>query len=183
MILDVPINTERLLLRNLDAKDVGQHYLDWMSDPEVVRYLEVRFSVPRTIAELAKFVANKNESDNELLLGIILRDSQRHIGNIKLGPICWNHNRADLGFIIGDRTAWGKGYATEAILATTRFALDELKLAKVSAGCYACNQGSARALEKAGFQQEGILHSHCVVDGEREDVLLFGISAQSGVAR
>lgn len=183
MILDVPINTERLILRTLGTDDVGQHYLDWMSDPEILRYLEVRFSVPQTIYELEKFVTHVNASDNELLLGIFLRDSQRHIGNIKLGPICKNHNRADLGFIIGERTAWGKGYATEAIAAVSRFALTELKLAKVTAGCYASNQGSARALAKAGFGQEGRLSSHWSVDGKREDGLLFGMFDQSEVAR
>lgn len=183
MILDHPISTERLLLRTLHGVDAGPHYLAWMSDPDIVRYLEVRFSAPQTISELVKFVTHTNDSDNELLLGIFLRDSQRHIGNIKLGPVCKNHNRADLGFIIGDRAAWGKGYATEAISAVARFALDELKLAKVTAGCYASNQGSARALEKAGFTQEGRLRGHWSVDGKREDGLLFGITARFNVTQ
>lgn len=183
MILDVPINTERLILRSLDAVDVGPPYLEWMSDPEILRYLEVRFSVPQTVYELEKFVTHVNASDNELLLGIFLRDSHSHIGNIKLGPICSNHNRADLGFIIGERAVWGKGYATEAIEAVSRFALTELKLAKVTAGCYASNHGSACALAKAGFVQEGRLSSHLSVDGKRDDALLFGITGLSGVAQ
>lgn len=179
MILSDPIGTERLLLRSLDSVDVVPHYLAWMSDPDILRYLEVRFSAPQTLAELTKYVTRTNDSDNELLLGIFLRGSQRHVGNIKLGPICRNHSRADLGFIIGDRMAWGKGYATEAISAVAKFALAELKLVKVSAGCYAANQGSARALEKAGFVQEGKLSGHWSIDGKREDGLLFGLFNRS----
>jgi len=179
MILDAPINSARLILRNLGTKDIGQHYLDWMYDPKILRYLEVRFSVPRTIAELTEFVTLSNDSHKELLLGIYLRESKCHIGNIKLGPISRYHNRADLGFIIGEQSAWGKGYATEAIIAVTKFALTELKLDKVSAGCYAGNYGSARSLEKAGFRREGHLRGHWVVDGEREDGFIFGILANS----
>jgi ribosomal-protein-alanine N-acetyltransferase len=176
VILDDPIGTERLFLRTLSSVDVVPHYLAWMSDPDILRYLEVRFSAPQTRAALTKYVTRTNDSDNELLLGIFLRDSQRHVGNIKVGPICRNHSRADVGFIIGDRTAWGKGYATEAISAVAKFALAELKLVKVCAGCYATNQGSVRALEKAGFVQEGKLCGYWSIDGRREDGLLFGLS-------
>lgn len=176
MILDSPILTERLILRSLAGADVGPHYLGWLSDADILRYLEVRFSVPPTIDALTKFVVDTNVSSNELLLGIFLRNPLRHIGNIKLGPVCKNHNRADLGFLIGDRAEWGKGYATEAISAVVRFALTEFKLAKITAGCYASNHGSSRALEKAGFVQEARLYGHWLCDGTREDGLLFGIS-------
>ena len=179
MILIEPITSERLFLRNLYAKDIGQHYLDWMSDPKVLRFLEVRFSAPRSIADLRKFVTLMNDSDNELLLGIYLKKSETHIGNIKLGPISRQHNRADLGFIIGEKAAWGKGYATEAISTVTKFALTQLKLSKVSAGCYSGNLGSARSLEKAGFHLEGHLRGHWEVDGERDDGFVYGILANS----
>ena len=182
MILNDPITSERLILRNLHTKDIGQHYLDWMSDPKVLRYLEVRFSVPRTIADLTEYVSLMNDSDKDLLLGIHLRESKIHIGNIKIGPISRQHNRADIGFIIGEKSAWGKGYATEAISAVTKFALTQLKLSKVSAGCYSGNLGSARSLEKAGFHLEGHLRGHWEVDGERDDGFVYGILANSYIA-
>jgi ribosomal-protein-alanine N-acetyltransferase len=132
---------------------------------------------PKTIEDLKEFVTITNDSEKELLVGIFLRDSKSQIGNIKLGPISRHHNRADLGFIIGEQSAWGKGYATEAICALTNYALTVLKLDKVSAGCYARNRGSARALEKAGFHLEGCLRGHWEVDGEREDGFVYGIVA------
>ena len=37
-----------------------------------------------------------------------LKKNNLHIGNIKLGPINSHHNRADIGFIIGDKNIGGR---------------------------------------------------------------------------
>lgn len=180
MIIDTPIFTPRLMLRTLTRADVGPRYLGWMSDADVVRFLEVRFSPEQTLESLTDFIEAANASSCELLLGIFLQDTSTHIGNIKLGPLWTNHNRADLGFLIGSRDEWGKGYATEAIAAMARYALGDLKLAKVTAGCYAGNRGSARALEKAGFSLEARLRGHWLSGDHRDDGLLFAIHPDAG---
>jgi ribosomal-protein-alanine N-acetyltransferase len=183
MILETPIHTQRLILRTLTIVDIGTRYLGWMADEDILRFLEVRFLPPSTLDGLRKFVEATNDSSDQLMLGIFSGDTSRHIGNIKLGPISKHHNRADLGFLIGDRTAWGKGFATEAISAVAQYALNALQLAKVTAGCYASNRGSARALEKAGFVQEARLHEHWLCNDAREDGLLFRFACSSAVAR
>ena len=163
------------MLRSLTKSDLTPQYLHWLLDEEITRYLELRFSPKQTLETLENFVIAANDSSDTLLLGIFTRDEARHIGNIKIGPVCANHARADLGFLIGEREAWGKGFATEAIIAASRHALTRLGIAKVTAGCYASNRGSARALEKAGFALEARLPEHVSTDGVREDVLLFGL--------
>jgi [ribosomal protein S5]-alanine N-acetyltransferase len=174
MIISNPICTERLILRSLTNEDVGLSYLDWFQDTEILKYLEVRFSPPNSVKELWQFVKQTNESPNDLLLGIFLKDSFHHIGNIKLGPINHTHYRSDVGFIVGDRNYWGKGFATEAIQAITSYAFCEFNLSKIVAGCYEANIGSARALVKAGFTEEACLESHWLCEGHRENGLLFG---------
>jgi ribosomal-protein-alanine N-acetyltransferase len=181
MILDFSIITKRLIICSLGTSDVSDRYLAWMLDPAVLNCLEVRFSPPTNIADLQNFVIRANFSNNEILLGIFLRDSRRHIGNIKLGPICTRHQRADIGFIIGEQAEWGKGYATEAISAVCNYAFSDLRLSKVAAGCYASNKGSARALINSGFSQEGRLRDHVLLHEERDDVLLFGLTNPSSV--
>jgi RimJ/RimL family protein N-acetyltransferase len=150
-----------------------------MSDPEILRALEIRFSRPQTISELQEFASKCNHADDELLLGIFLQETMFHIGNIKLGAINSNHNRGELGFIIGEKSAWHKGYATEAISAVASYGLNDLGLFKIIAGCYSSNPGSSQALRNAGFQLEAVLKNHWVVDGRREDGLLFQISQPS----
>lgn len=173
MRINTPIETPRLILRSLDEGDATEDYLGWLRDPEVFRFLEVRFAEEQSLRSLRDFIAEANGNPDELLLGICLRDSGRHIGNIKLGPIARQHGRAELGFLIGDRREWGKGYASEAIDLLTRFAHRTLGLAKVTSGCYGMNIGSAKALEKAGYVREACLASHWLCDGEWQDGWLF----------
>jgi RimJ/RimL family protein N-acetyltransferase len=176
MILNQPIETPRLYLRSLRSSDIGDSYLSWMKDPEIVRFLEVRFTGVKDLAELQTFVDSMNTSSNTYLFGIFRKSDDRHIGNIKLGPILWEHARTDIGYLIGDRSCWGMGYASEAIGHVARFGIDELGLAKIKAGCYENNIGSARALQKAGFEHEATVPLDSVCDGQRVASLLFAMN-------
>jgi len=175
MIVQRPLETERLSLRNLGAPNVGPAYLSWLRDPEINQFLEVRFTGVKDVGELVNFVESVNGSPHSILFGIFRKDSGAHIGNIKLGPIVREHSRADIGYLIGDRENWGKGYASEAIRRVAQYGLDELGLRKIKAGCYETNVGSAKALLKAGFAHEATIPSDCVCDGVRVASLLFGI--------
>jgi len=179
MILATSIETPRLLLRTLEPTDVGPRYLSWLSDPEIRRYLEVRFSPVQSTGELISFVNSVNAGTDSLLLGIFLKEGQRHIGNIKLGPVQVDHRRAEIGFLVGEKDCWGKGYASEAISSLSRYGLDRLGLEKITSGCYACNIGSAKALLKAGFVQEAVIPLHVIFEGRRVASLLFGMDKQT----
>ena len=174
MRLEKVIYNEQLALRTLLPADASSDYLAWLSDPEINAYLEVRFSVPRSVDDLATYISNTNVSLDTLLLGIFLVDSERHIGNIKLGPIDWNHQIGELGFLIGDRAQWGKGYASQSIRSLSNYAFSELGLAKLTAGCYANNNGSLRALQRGGFVEEGRRISQWLVAGQRQDGIIMG---------
>src|SRR4051812_37206493 len=102
MTLDRPLTTERLLLRALQTSDASETYLSWMRDPEVNRYLESRFSVPAGVQDLARFIEAVRASPDSLLFGIFLRDGDRHVGNIKMGPMVKTHARTEIGYVIGD---------------------------------------------------------------------------------
>lgn len=116
-----------------------------------------------------------NESQDSLMAGIFLNSNLHHIGNIKIGSINKNHATADIGYLLGERSAWGKGYASQAIKLMTLYAFSDLSLIKLTAGCCQGNEGSRKALLNAGFFQEGLLSSQLVVDGRRRDVYQMGI--------
>lgn len=176
MILSDPLETPSLLLRTLHAADASKAYLSWLSDPEVIQFLEVRFSKAQELDDLADYVSRVNASPDNLMLGIFLKSDESHIGNIKLGPIVAEHSRAEIGFLIGDKASWGKGYAPEAIRAVSHYGLDVLGLAKITAGCYETNVGSSKALLKAGFTHEATRPFHSVSGGRRVSSLLYGFA-------
>ena len=165
-----------IYLREIRLSDVGPGYVAWLNDPEVNQYLETRFEV-QTTETIEKFVGRVLASGDEHLFAICLTVGDRHIGNIKLGPINFRHRTADLSLFIGEKSEWSKGYAREAILLLTSHAFREKNLNKVRAGCYSANIGSARAFEACGFVREGLLRAQALVDGQSMDVITLGLTA------
>lgn len=77
---------------------------------------------------------------------IISKDGDKHIGSNKIGPINRINNFADVGLIIGDKSFGNKGFATEALKLIVDYAFNKLKIRKLTAGIYANNIGSIKAL-------------------------------------
>src|SRR3954447_25913603 len=92
----------RLCLREVRRSDVNENYYHWLNDPEVTRYLETRY-VPRSLENIRAFVEHLDGNRDEVFLAICLKDGDRHIGNIKLGPINWVHRYSDISLLIGEK--------------------------------------------------------------------------------
>lgn len=167
------IDGGRIFLRPITVSDVDGPYHRWMNDPEVTRFLEARFS-KNDKPSMRKFVQDALTNPDILFLAIMLKDGNRHIGNIKLGPINRHHNHGDVGIIIGEKDCWGRGYATEALKLLSGYAFSKLGLHKLTAGCYANNAGSEKAFLAAGFVQEGVRKGQYLCDGKYVDALIFG---------
>lgn len=171
------LESEHLYLREVRQSDVTQRYVDWLNDRSVNRFLETRF-VPHSLDTVAAFVASKAGDRNEPFFAICVKGTDQHIGNAKIGPIDWIHRRASTSILIGESSAWGKGYATEVFSMLSDHAFRELNLNKLEAGVYSQNEGSLRMLERNGFVREGVIRQHCWLDGEYVDVVKMGLLAQ-----
>lgn len=162
-------------LRLVTLGDCTQEYVDWLADKEVNAYLETRWS-EQNLESIRHFVQLMSASPVNYLFAIFQKSTQCHIGNIKVGPIDTNHGYADVSYFIGEKSCWGKGYATEAIRLAADFAFTRLSLHRLQAGLYAGNRGSARALEKAGFLAEGVFRQQLLnSQGKHEDHHWFGL--------
>lgn len=169
--------SERTALRPLTLGDVGNHYLSWMRDPEVKRFLEARFEDHR-LGSLREFVSETNARSDTLLFAIVAVEEERHIGNLKVGPVDPRHGTADLGLLIGARDFWGRGHGSEAIKLATALAFRNLPVRKLTAGCYSANGGSAAAFLRAGWEKDGRRRAQYLSeDGEPQDELLFAAFA------
>lgn len=164
---------ERCYLRILTVADVSQDYVDWMNDPEIMRFTEARFQ-SWSQEDIKNFVQQCEESDGNYLFGIFDKETNVHIGNIKLGPVNRHHRYASIGLVIGRKDYWGKGIGTEAIRLVCEFGFNDLKLRKLTAGAYATNKASIKAFQKCGFRGEGQLKRHYLDDGCYVDAVLLG---------
>jgi len=171
--LRTTIESERLTLKVLEAENVTPAYVEWLNKTEVNQFLESRFIV-QSKESVMFFVDKTFHSPDALLFGIFVGPEQLHIGNIKLGPVNINHSSSEIGFIIGDSSFWGFGYASEAILVLSSWAFSHLNIFKLTAGCYRENIGSKKALLRAGYFQEACLENQVLANsGRRQDLLRF----------
>jgi RimJ/RimL family protein N-acetyltransferase len=156
-------------LRPFTLEDVRQpHYLAWMNDPAVTRYLEAG----RTCQDLASLTAYFEAHEWPTFLFLAIETlACWHIGNIMLGPISRHDRRAEVGIMIGEKGEWGKGAGTEAVGLMCQLAFDRLGLDKLTAGFVADNVGSGRVFFKNGFRIEGIYYRHFWLGGSLRDVI------------
>lgn len=156
---------DRIDLRPLTEADAHGPYGEWMNDKTATRFTEGRFA-KHTPESLLGYIQAMAAAPDQLLLGMIDRETQRHIGNIKLGFIEWRHHFGDISILLGDRNFWGRGLGAEAIRILGNFSLDTLKMHKLTANCYDINTGGIKAFERAGFTVECSRPRHFLHDGK-----------------
>lgn len=157
-------------LRPLTPADITERYIAWFSDEAVTRHLEVRAI---TQEEARSYIEEGLTTNEYFMCAICDLQSGDHIGNIKIGPIRWKHRVSDMVTVIGDRTYWGRGVASDAIRLAVRLAFRFLGMRKLHASMYAGNVGSLRAYTRAGWSVEARLAQHGVLDDSPSDIILI----------
>jgi RimJ/RimL family protein N-acetyltransferase len=77
------------------------------------------------------------------------------IGISSLMNIDWRNNHGYQGIMIGDSSYRGKGYSKDALLATMRYAFDELHLERLEGNIIEYNTVSYSFYTKLGWKEEG----------------------------
>lgn len=157
-------------LRPLTPADITERYIAWFSDEMVTRHLEVRAI---TQEEARSYMEEGLATNEYFMCAICDQQSGVHIGNIKIGPIRWKHHVSDMVTVIGDRTYWGRGVASDAISLAVRLAFRFLGMRKLHASMYASNVGSLRAYARAGWSVEARLAQQGIMDGMPSDIILI----------
>lgn len=164
---------EKIYLRPLDLDDVNQDYLNWINDEEVIGNLATVF--PSTKEDLEGFVNSVLKNRNYVFFAIVEKKTNKHIGNVKLGPIEWISRTSNYGLMLGDKSSWGKGYAQEAFALLLKFAFGSLNLHKIWDMAVITNIASIKANEKVGFKVEAELEKHVYKNGKYHNVAVLGL--------
>ena len=171
------VTGQKLYLRALEKSDINETYLGWINDSEVTRYM-VTGIFPSNMERLEEYYQHMTTSPNHVILAIIDKASEKHIGNITLNDINWIDRRANLGIMVGDKDLWGKGYGTEATKLMIQYAFDKLNLHKLWLGVYAFHKAAIRLYEKAGFEVEGCFKNELYRDGKYHDRIVMGMTRE-----
>lgn len=82
------------------------------------------------------------------------------------------HRSAEIGYWLGE-AFWGRGIASDALIAVTDHAFANYDLCRIYAHVFEWNAASARVLEKAGYAFEGRLRKSVTKDGQTIDQLMY----------
>jgi [ribosomal protein S5]-alanine N-acetyltransferase len=145
------IETTRLLLRPPVLADAAAIFECYASVPEVTRF--VGWPTHTTLAETETFLSFSLDQWQQWPAGpyLICRRSDRAIiGGTGLG--FESPSVASTGYVL-TKSAWGLGYATEALSAMVTLA-DDLGVETLYALCHAEHRASRHVLEKCAFRRD-----------------------------
>jgi len=84
---------------------------------------------------------------------------------------------AYVGYWIDEKHA-GNGYMPESLVVLSQFAFDELHLHRIQISIIPRNAASRRVVEKLGVREEGIAVRYLEINGEWEDHVRYGLTAE-----
>ena len=169
------ILTKRLILREInlkDARSIAQNANDYD-----VWYFTEQVPHPYTIKDAKWFINKckkqfKEKPQQNYDFGIELKSEKKIIGLIGLNKVNRQHKKASIGYWLGKEYR-KKGITSEAEKAILNFALQNLKLNKVSGDALIKNKGSVRLFKKFGFIKVGILKEELIKKGKKLDAYRF----------
>jgi RimJ/RimL family protein N-acetyltransferase len=153
----IVLETERLILRQLDPDMDAEFILRLVNEPPFVRYIGDKGV--RTLADARRYITDGPQKSYETngygLYKVELKNDATPIG------MCGLVRRdtlpdADIGFAFLERY-WGEGYAHESAAAVMRHAREKLGLKRVLAITTPDNVASGKLLNKIGLRFDRLI--------------------------
>jgi ribosomal-protein-alanine N-acetyltransferase len=168
------LETERLLLRRVDANDVHEIFA-LRSNPETMKY------IPRPLVKTTEdalehiaMIDAKIETNEGINWAITLKDSPKLIGIIGHYRIKPENYRAEIGYMLLPEFN-GKGIMPEAVKEAVRYGFEVMQLHSIEAIIDPENFGSEKVLQKSGFVKEAHLKENEFYDGRFLDTVIYSI--------
>lgn len=180
--LQLPINTERLVLRTLRPDDAAELFAIY-SDPTVMRFWGTpAWTRIEQAIEMIERESKATQAGEYLRLGIEERESSTLIGACALFSFHEASRRAEMGYILRSQS-WGKALMSESLRSLVNYGFTNLNLNRIEADIDPRNERSERVLQRLGFVKEGHLRQRWIVSGEVSDSALYGLLRSDWEAR
>lgn len=170
------IETKRLVL---DEQVIGdtQAIFSMFSDSEVTEFYDLHFTKPSEAQELIESDAKRFLENKSLRWAIREKPSNHFIGSCGVNRFEESNDMAVIGYEFL-KSAWGKGYASEAVKAVVEHVFSSQCpqfVNRIEAYVMLGNRASEVVLEKIGFQYEGTLRQHGKWKDSYHDLKVFSL--------
>ena len=155
-----------------DAEDLAAA----LNNEKILVNLRDGLPSPYTAQDAADYIAAMLSADENRTFAYAISINDRAVGSIgafRQGNI--HRQTAELGYYLAEEH-WGRGIMTDAIRQLCDILFQTTDILRIYAEPFAYNTGSRRALEKAGFQLEGIMKNNAVKNGKVLDMALYSLT-------
>jgi diamine N-acetyltransferase len=159
-------------LRPLESGDLPL-IRQWANDPQV-RALTGEVT-PMSEAGAADFLERVRSERDRVWFSVVLNQDDRVIGEAGLLRMFPAWRTTDLTLILGDPSAWGKGYGTQAIRLLLDYAFGHLNFHRVAVGVVGFNERALHFYESVGFRREGVERDGYFYDHRYHDFVMMSI--------
>jgi RimJ/RimL family protein N-acetyltransferase len=173
---------ERVKLTSIREADIDT-IIGWESDHEFMRMMRSDPAYPRPEVAQRAWWSERLKQQDEYHFAIRLTERCRLIGTFNVNGIEWQHLVAWFSIGIGDRESRGQGYGAEALALGIAFAFNDLNLHRLQLTVFSYNERAIRLYKRLGFTHEGTFREFLQRDGQRHDMLLFGLLAHEWRSR
>lgn len=172
--LDI-IKTDRLSLVPFSREHLGSRYLGWLNDKTTMHFSEQRHKKHSLKSSLDYWRSFQN-TPNHLWAIETSIDNLGHIGNVN-AYLNIPNQIADIGIMIGERGARGRGFGLEAFGGVVDFLFKKEKMRKITAGTVISNKPMIHIMKKMGMNPDGIRKKHYIIEGVAVDVIHMALFA------
>src|SRR5574341_1374354 len=165
---------DSIYLRGLNSEDLDGKYIQWLNDAEVCKYNSHHvFPYYRENAE--NHIKNTFSDRTALILAVILKENDSHIGNISLQNINYINRSAEFAILIGEKDYWGKGHSKEAGFLIIKHGFMELNLHRIYCGTSIDNISMQKLAQSLGMTEERRSRGAAFKNGKYVDIIEYGI--------
>jgi ribosomal-protein-alanine N-acetyltransferase len=166
------LETERLLLRRVDNKDVNEVF-SMRSNAETMKYIPrpLVTNNEEALAHIALLDSGleKNEAIN---WAITFKGENKLLGIIGFYRTKFEDYRSEIGYMLLSENH-GKGIASEAVERALNYGFNKMNLHSIEAIIDPRNKESERVLLKNGFVKEGHIKENTFFNGEFLDSVIY----------
>jgi RimJ/RimL family protein N-acetyltransferase len=157
-------------VRSWQASDVTS-LVTHANNRNVAINLRDRFPSPYRRRDGQQFIKLSREMKPECFFAIAVDGAA--VGSVGFVPqLDVDRVSTEVGYWLGE-SFWGRGIATDAVIALTRYAIETHGFTRAYALPFAHNIASCRVLEKAGYVLEARLRRSAIKDGQILDQMQY----------
>lgn len=175
MILKNDSNIELKAYSVVQMDEVQNVYLNWMNDLSIIQaFGPYSMLLPKEESFIENSFQRFNSSET---IGFFIFDkiTETYIGTCKLDKISIADRSVEIGIMIGENSAHGKGIGKITYYLLLEYAFEVLGMNRVWGTCFADNIGSQKLFESVGFSLEGKSREAIFRKGNYIDNLQYSI--------